>query len=594
MRPQSPIFNHPSLLLFEKCKSLKTLKQIHGHMITTGLILHTFPLSRLLLHSSLPPISSTLGLSYATSIFHQITYPPSIFLYNTLISALASQNHTHEALSLYTRVLCDQTLWPNNFTYPSLFKACGAHPSWLVHGRALHAHVLKFLGPTSDHFVLSSLLHFYSRCGKLALSRHLFHQIQNPDLGAWNSIMCAYAHVSTGADTSSIEALLLFNQMLHSLARPNEITLVSLISACADLGALSQGAWAHAYVDRHDLRLNRFVGTALIDMYARCGRADMANQVFDALPRKDTLCYNAMIRALAVHGHGQRAVGLFDQMTHENVTVDNITILAVMCACAHVGWVDEGRRYFDSMKEAYGIEPKIEHYGCLVDLLGRAGRLSEAMDIVRKMPMKPNAVLWRSLLGACRTHDHLELGEHALTHLIQLEPENSGSYVLLSNMYANINRWDDVRRVRKVMKDKGVQKMPGCSFIEMDGAIHEFMMGDRAHPCTVEIYAMLDEMGKKLHACGYRPCTMDVLFDIDEEEKEGAVSYHSEKIAIAFGLLASESGATIRIIKNLRVCRDCHATTKLVSQIYGREIIVRDRIRFHHFRGGTCSCLDYW
>ncbi|KAK9289107.1 hypothetical protein L1049_017579 [Liquidambar formosana] len=203
------------------------------------------------------------------------------------------------------------------------------------------------------------------------------------------------------------------------------------------------------------------------------------------------------------------------------------------------------------------------------------------------MPMKPNGILWRSLLGAARVHGNLEIGEVALKHLIQLEPETSGNYVLLSNMYARFNRWDDVRRVRKLMKDNGIEKMPGTSLIEIDGSMHEFLMGDRTHPRSNEIYLKLEEMSRRLQEYGHKPRTREVLFDIEEEEKEDALSYHSEKLAIAFALIASYSSVPIRIIKNLRVCGDCHASTKLISKIYGREIIVRDRNRFHHFKDGT-------
>ncbi|KAF8394361.1 hypothetical protein HHK36_020569 [Tetracentron sinense] len=495
------------------------------------------------------------------------------------------------AFSLYSHILTHKSLKPNNFTYPSLFKACGSHP-WFDHGRALHTHVFKFLEPPYDHFVQASLLNFYSRYGKLSLSRYLFNQICKPDLATWNSILAAYAR-NTSIDLS-VDALFLFNEMQNSLIRPNEVTIVALIGVCADLGALSQGTWAHAYVLRSNLRLNRFVGTALIDLYAKCGCVDLANQVFDQLPHKDTLCYNAMIRGLAIHGHGRKAVDLFDKMRWEGVRPDDVTLVVVMCACAHVGLVEEGLKCFESMKEVYGIEPKLEHYGCLVDLFGRAGRVREAEEMVRMMPMKPNAVLWRSLLGASRLHGNLELGEVALKHLIQLEPETSGNYVLLSNIYASINRWDDVSRVRKLMKDHGVDKTPGCSLIEIGGAMHEFIMGDKTHPHSKEIYLKLEEISRRLHAHGHRPRTKEVLFDIEEEEKEDALSYHSERLAIAFALIASDSNAPIRIIKNLRVCGDCHVSTKLISMIYDREIVVRDRNRFHHFRNGTCSCLDYW
>lgn len=439
----------------------------------------------------------------------------------------------------------------------------------------------------------------------MGVARFLFDQITGPDLASWNSILAAYAHnysvyyeadLDSVYDSSSLslEVLLLFSQMQKSLTCPNEVSLVALISACADLGALSHGIWAHSYVLRNDLKLNRFVGTALIAVYSNCGRLDFARQVFDQLLERDTYCYNAMIRGLAVHGLGVEALELFKKMDLEGLVPDDVTMLVIMCACSNVGLVDQGCKFFESMKEDYGIEPKLEHYGTLVDLFGRAGRVKEAEEIVQTIPMKPNAVLWRSLLGAARVHGNLEVGESALKQLIQLEPETSGNYVLLSNMYASLNRWDDVKQLRKLMKDQGIEKAPGSSIVDIDGAMHEFLIGDKTHPELKWIYVKLDEMHRRLQEHGHKSGTREVLFDIEEEEKESALTYHSERLAIAYALIASDSGAPIRIIKNLRVCNDCHTATKLISRIYEREIIVRDRSRFHHFKNGTCSCLDYW
>ncbi|KAL0414473.1 UNVERIFIED_CONTAM: Pentatricopeptide repeat-containing protein [Sesamum radiatum] len=379
-----------------------------------------------------------------------------------------------------------------------------------------------------------------------------------------------------------------------SLVEPSEVTLVAVITACADLGALSQGIWAHVYIIRKNLSINHFIGTALISLYANSGCLRFAWQLFYQLPHRDTFCFNAMIRGLAVHGLGHQALDLFETMKEEGFVPDDVTILAVMCACSHVGLVDEGRKYFESMTSVYGLEPKLEHYCCLVDLLGRGGLVKEAEERVFTMPMKPNAVLWRSLLGAARVHGNLEIGEVALRKLIELEPETSGNYVLLSNMYACMNRWDDVKRVRQLMKDYGIDKTPGSSLVEVDGSMHEFLIGDRSHPLAEGIYLKLEEMNIKLQEYGHRPRTREVLFDIEEEDKEDALSYHSERLAIAFALIACDSCAPIRIIKNLRVCVDCHSSTKLLSLIYKREIVVRDRTRFHHFNSGTCSCLDYW
>ncbi|KAF3667745.1 Pentatricopeptide repeat-containing protein [Capsicum annuum] len=523
MRTLSPKSAHPIFKLIEQCKNIATLKQVHAHMITTGLILHTYPLSRILISSS--TIAATI--SHALSIFNHVTNP-TIFLFNTLISSsLAGKedDQTHFALALYTRILTQTTLIPNSYTYPSLFKACSSQP-WLQHGRALHTHVLKFLEPPYDHFVQASLLNFYSKCGELGISRFLFDQITGPDLASWNSILAAYAHNNSvyyefnldnvyDSSSLSLEVLLLFSQMQKSLTRPNEVSLVALISACAELGALSQGVWAHSYVLRNGLNLNRFVGTTLITMYANCGRLDFARQVFNQLLERDTFCYNAMIRGLAVHGLGLEAIDLFKKMDLEGLVPDEVTMLVLMCACSNVGFVDQGCNFFLSMKEDYGIEPKLEHYGILVDLFGRAGRVKEAEEIVQTIPMKSNAVLWRSLLGAARVHGNLEVGESALKQLIQLEPETSGNYVLLSNMYASLNRWDDVKNVRKLMKDQGTDKAPGSSIVDIDGALHQFLAGDKTHPESKWIYVKLDEMHRRLQEHGHKSGTREVLFDIE-------------------------------------------------------------------------------
>ncbi|KAK4425618.1 Pentatricopeptide repeat-containing protein [Sesamum alatum] len=502
MRAISPTGDHPILRLIQKCKTLDTLREIHGQMITTGLILHTYPVSRILL------LSSTLAtLSYTMTIFNQVPNP-SIFLYNTLISSLTQKDHAQVAVSLYDQILTHPNVKPNNYTFPSLFKAFGAH-RWFRHGQALHAHVLKFLYTPYDNFIQASLLNFYSRCGRVGIARYFFYQITEPDLATWNSILTAYARRSSvsflgnashldGDTSSSLEVLNLFSHMQKSLVEPNEVTLVAVITACADLGALSQGTWAHAYIIRKSLSINHFIGTALITLYANSGCLRFAWQLFYQLPHRDTFCFNAMIRGLAVHGLGHQALDLFETMKQEGYVPDDVTILAVMCACSHVGLVDEGRKHFESITSIYGLEPKLEHYCCLVDLLGRAGLVKEAEERVFTMPMKPNAVLWRSLLGAARVHGNLEIGEVALRKLIELEPETSGNYVLLSNMYARMNRWDDVKRVRQLMKDHGIDKTPGSSLVEVDGSMHEFLIGDRSHPLSQDIYLKLEEMNIKL------------------------------------------------------------------------------------------------
>ncbi|KFK31689.1 hypothetical protein AALP_AA6G146400 [Arabis alpina] len=299
---------------------------------------------------------------------------------------------------------------------------------------------------------------FYANCGKLKVARSLFERISEPDLATWNTLLVAYAN-----SLFDSEVLRLFVDMS---VRPNEVSLVALIKSCANLGVLKGGLWAHGYLLKNNLSLNEFIGTSLIDLYSKCGSLKFARQVFDKMSKRDTLCYNAMIRGLAVHGFGQEAIEFYKKMISQGLIPDEATFVVTISACSHSGLVDEGLQIFHSMEAVYAMEPKVEHYGCLVDLLGRSGRLEEAEECIEKMPMKPNATLWRSFLASAQTHSDSERGEIALKHLLGLEFENSGNYVLLSNIYAGVNRWDDVEKTRELMKHHLVNKSPGISIID--------------------------------------------------------------------------------------------------------------------------------
>lgn len=268
--------------------------------------------------------------------------------------------------------------------------------------------------------------------------------------------------------------------------------------------------------------------------------------------------------------------------------------VGVLSACSHTGLVDRGTEYFYSMNRDYGIIANSKHYTCMVDLLGRAGRLDEAQNLMRKMPFEPDAATWGALLGACRVHGNTELGEKAAEVIFEMEPENSGMYVLLSNLYAASGRWGDVSKMRLKMRDRGVKKVTGYSWLEVQNRIHTFSVGDTLHPDRDRIYAYLEELELKMKLDGYVYSTKLVLHDVGEEEKEHMLRYHSEKLAVAYGILSVPPGRPIRVIKNLRVCEDCHNAIKHISKIVGRLIILRDNNRFHHFTGGSCSCGDYW
>ncbi|XP_020590349.1 pentatricopeptide repeat-containing protein At5g43790-like [Phalaenopsis equestris] len=468
-------------------------KQIHALFLTTGLAVHSHPFSRLLLLSSLPPVSSSLGgdLSYSISLLLHSPRPPSTFLSNTLISSLATSGHHFLALSLFSTI----STAPNSHTYPSLLKACSNSSLLLPSGLALHAHLLKTLSFPLDPVVLTSLVFLHSRRGRHHACRHLFDQIPNPDLPAWNAILTCSA---------AKEVLSLFPSFQLSSSLPNEITLLSLIVACGDLSALTHGIWAHAYINRSSssrrlLVCNHFLGAALIDMYSNCGRLDFAHQVFARLPQKDTFCYNAMMRGLATHGDGHGALALFNEIIREGIQPDEVTFLMAMSACSHAGLVDDGCRFFDRMEAEFGISPKLEHYGCLVGILGRAGELKEADKVMGRMPMEPNGMLLRALLGAFRIHHRLKIDEKVMNMLMELEPNNGENYVLLSNIYANFGKWDGAVQMRKKMRERGLGKRAGLSGVEIDGVVEEFVNGDQSHPQKKEIYEMIDQISRRFH-----------------------------------------------------------------------------------------------
>lgn len=273
---------------------------------------------------------------------------------------------------------------------------------------------------------------------------------------------------------------------------------------------------------------------------------------------------------------------------------DGVVFLAILTACSHTGQVDKGLCFFDSMKHEYGIEPTMKHYALVIDLLGRAGRLDEAMGFIESMPIPPDFVIWGALFCACRAHKNIKMAELVSERLLELEPKHPGSYVFLSNVYATVGRWEDVERVRVLMQNSGVEKDPAWSYIEVDGEVHSFVAGDHTHKCAKEIYMKLEEIMAGARREGYMPETDWVLHNIEEEEKEESLGRHSEKLALAFGLISTPPGATIRIVKNLRVCGDCHFILKYASKMTQRNIIVRDLKRFHHFKDGICSCGDFW
>ncbi|KAJ8752266.1 hypothetical protein K2173_003902 [Erythroxylum novogranatense] len=624
--------------------SIHFLKQFHGLILRSG-------------HFQDHYVSGTLVKFYANPFLNNLDFSlkvfdcvlnPNVFCFNVVIKGCLENNEPHKAIECY-RDMVVRNAKPNKFTYPTLFKACTAAQA-TNEGLQMHAHVIKhgFRGDVhirsagiqmyakfcrilearrmleedgeSDVLCFNVMIDGYLKFGNVEAAKELFRSMRDKNVASWNAMVSGLAKCGMVNDARELfdqmklkdeiswsgmidgyvkegyykEALEVFYHMQREEIRPQKFVLSSVLAACANLGALDQGRWIHTYVKKNAIQFDAILGTALSDMYAKCGRLDLAWGVFGKMKKKEVFTWNAMISGLAMHGKAEEAIELFFKMQREKFRPNGITFVGVLNACAHAGMVEKGLEIFYSMEELYGIEPEREHYGCAVDLLGRAGHLFDAEELIVSMPMEPNAAVWGALLGACRKHCDVELGEKVGRILLELEPYNSGRYALLSNIYAKAGRWDDVANVRKLMKERGVKTTPGISMIEKNGAVHEFRMGDGSHSQMKEIYLMLKNMIDRIEMEGYSPNTSQVLFDLEEEEKENALKHHSEKLAIAFGLINSKPGSTIRVVKNLRVCEDCHSAIKLISRVYNREIILRDRVRYHHFRDGSCSCKDFW
>lgn len=528
-------------------------------------------------------------MDYAHHLFDEIPQP-DIAHFNTLARGYARTHYAQlRAVALFTQVLSSGLL-PDGYTFSSLLKACAGSRA-LEEGKQLHCLAIKLGLVTDNVYASPTLINMYTECRDVESARRVFDKIPNPCVVAFNAIITGYAR-----NSRPNEALSLFRELQACNLKPTDVTLLSVITSCALLGALELGKWLHEYVKKHNhLARSVKVNTALIDMFAKCGSLDAAIGVFEDMGVRDRQAWSAMITAYAVHGDGHKAISLFEEMKRSGVQPDEVTFLGILYACSHTGSVEKGFCYFRSMTSELGIAPGIKHYGCMVDLLGRAGELDEAYRFIEGLPVRPTPILWRTLLSACSSHSNVEMGKKVAQRIFELDDSHGGDYVHLSNMCARSGKWEDVNQLRREMKDKGVTKVPGCSSVEVDNVVYEFFSGDGTRLEWRELRAVLDELMKELKMVGYVPDTSLVVHpDMEEGEKAATLRYHSEKLAIAFGLLKTPPGTTIRVVKNLRVCGDCHSAAKLISLIFDREIILRDVQRFHSFKEGKCSCGDFW
>ncbi|KAJ4712571.1 Pentatricopeptide repeat [Melia azedarach] len=454
-------------------------------------------------------------------------------------------------------------------------------------GKQLHSCALK-MRDGDDTFVSCALIDMYSKCGSIEDAQGVFDEMPEKNTVGWNSIMAGYA-----LHGYSEEALDLYHEMRDSGVKMDHFTFSIIIRICTRLASLEHARQAHAGLVRNGFGLDIVANTALVDFYCKWGRIEDARHVFDKMPCKNVISWNALIAGYGNHGRGEEAIELFEQMLLEGMRPNHVTYLAVLSACSHSGLSERGWEIFHCMSRDHKVKPRAMHYACMIELLGREGLLDEAFALIRSVPFKPTTNMWAALLTACRVNGNLELGKFAAEKLYGMEPEKLCNYVVLLNIYNSSGKLKEAAEVVQTLRRKGLRMLPVCSWIEVKKQPHVFFSGDKTHVQTKEMYEKVDSLMLEISKHGYVPDKGTLLPDVDEQEQR-VMKYHSEKLAIAFGLINTPDWTPLQIVQSHRICSDCHNAIKLIGMITEREIVVRDASRFHHFKDGICSCGDYW
>lgn len=554
-------------------------KSIHGYVMRAGFDCYVNVLTALV------DMYAKCGAVRTARLIFDSMDSKTVVTWNSMIDGYVQSGDPKEALALFEKMLVEG-IEPSDVSIMEAIHAC-ADLGDVGKGMVIHR-MSDRLGFGSNVSITNSLISMYSKCKKVDEAVKLFDNLKSKTRVSWNAMIIGFAQ-----NGRVNEALNYFCEMQLRSFKLDSFTLVSVIPALAELSILRQAKWIHGLAIRTCLDTNVFVKTALVDMYAKCGAIHTARRLFDDMDERHVTTWNVMIDAYGTHGLGEAALEVFSEMQKGPIIPNEVTFLCIISACSHSGLVEDGKYYFEMMKKEYRMEPAMDHYGAMVDLLGRAGLLDEAWDFIQNMPIEPGISVLGAMLGACKIHKNIELGEKAANRLFDLDPDDGGYHVLLANIYSAASMWDKVAEVRSMMDKKGLRKTPGCSLVELRNEFHTFHSGSTIHPQSRQIYAYLDTLIKRIKSVGYVPDTNSV-HDVEADVQEQLLSSHSEKLAIAFGLLNTSHGVPIHIRKNLRVCGDCHNATKYISLVTGREIIVRDMHRFHHFKNGTCSCGDYW
>ncbi|KAG6664311.1 pentatricopeptide repeat-containing protein At4g15720 isoform X2 [Carya illinoinensis] len=566
------------------CNDIVSATSAHSNVFKSGFLNDTFTSNHLInCYVRLQKIND------ARKLFDEMP-APNVVSWTSLMAGYVDAGQPQMALSL-SREMYRSSVVPNDFTFATMINACSILADLQV-GKTVHAHV-EILGFRSNLVVCSSLVDMYGKCNDVDEARRVFDLMSCRNVVSWTSMITAYAQNAQGH-----HALQIFREFgVLMLDHPNHFMLASVINACASLGRLVSGKVAHGTVIRRSHDSNDVVASALVDMYAKCGSVSYSEKVFRRIRNPSVISYTSMIVGAAKYGLGNTSLDLFEEMIDRRIKPNDITFVGILHACSHSGLVDEGLEHLKSMHVKHGIIPDAKHYTCVVDMLGRTGRLEEAYQLAKSIQVESDegALLWGTLLSASRLHGRVDIAVEASKRLIESNQQVSGAYVTLSNAYALAGQWENVHSLRSEMKRTGVYKEPGCSWVEIKDSSYVFYAGDVAScPQGNKLVGLLRELEERMKERGYVGGSIGLVFvDVEEEAKEEIVGLHSERLALAFGLINIPKGVTIRVMKNLRMCRDCHEAFKLISDIVERDFMVRDVNRFHHFDKGSCTCRDF-
>ncbi|KAL8474596.1 hypothetical protein ACS0TY_031157 [Phlomoides rotata] len=560
-------------------RSIRGVKRVFKHMVNSEVDLDLYMRNRVLL------MHVKCGMMIDARQLFEDMPERNVVSWNTIIGGLVDSGDHIEAFRMFL------TMWEDDSdvgtrTFASMIRA-SAGLELISPGKQLHSCALK-MGASDDVFVSCTLIDMYSKCGDIEDARVVFDTMPVKTTVGWNSIIAGYA-----LHGYSEEALSMYYDMQDSGVKMDQFTYSMIVRVCTRLASLEHGKQAHASLVRNGYGSDIVANTALIDFYSKWGRIEDARNVFDRMPKKNVISWNALISGYGNHGRGAEAVKLFDCMLHEGMVPNHVTFLAVLSACCYSGLSDRGWQIFESMPRDYKVKPRAMHYACMAELLGREGLLDEAFALIRDAPFTTTVNMWAALLTACRVHKNFILGKYAAEKLYGMEPEKLSNYVVLLNIYNSAGNLQEAAKVLQALRRKGLRMLAACTWIEIKKQQHVFYTGDKSHSQTKEIYENLDEVMLQISKRGYVPRGKYLLPDVDERE-ESMLLHHSEKLAISFGLISTPSLTPLQLVQSHRICDDCHNAIKLISNLYRREIVVRDGSRFHRFKDGSCSCGDYW